>query len=83
MGSIVFIDEEQPFVSFYYKFNQEPSVNFFITPATYIDDEGNHENVLVLYEGYELVNNDHKNTLENHRVENIKKAKRVLVKKLK
>lgn len=81
MGSIVFIDEEQPFVSFYYKFNQEPSVNFFITPATYIDDEGNHENVLVLYEGYELVNNDHKNTLENHRVENIKKAKRVLVKK--
>lgn len=83
MGSISFLDEDQPFVSFYYKFNQKPSMNFFITPATYIDDEGNREDVLVLYKGYELVNNDYKNTLENHRVENIKKAERVLIKKLK
>lgn len=83
MGSIIFLDEEQQFVSFYYRFNEKSSKDFFITPATYIDDEGNREDVLVLYEGYKLVNDDYKNTLENHRVENIKKAERVLIKPLK
>lgn len=71
----------QPYAAFYYDDEHNDKQKYFITPATYVHDDGTREHVLVLYQNYALLGAAGDRYMDALRIERMDSAEDVLIKR--